>query len=276
MAEAKDAPRDVRHAVARRIGQLHLKIERQDQPDAVVETEACLRTKKVAKAAPAAPVAPSAPAGAAAMPPAAPGAPPAAPGAPSAPSAPSAASAPSATDAAVAASVTPSDPATRGAVVELQLQPGDSWRGQFQLGFDFGRVTAGLGLELYQKSETVTQGSAEDSSTSTALLVIPGVRVDLAESADGRVQAFGSFDLGVGTVFADSPPGTDVSTLLVNWRLGPGLRYWFHRQLAIGGVVGIGGDHVRVTTTDTKTDASSTHSTSTIATFATLSLLGRF
>ena len=63
---------------------------------------------------------------------------------------------------------------------------------------------------------------------------------------------------------------------VITWRVGPGLRYWFHPQLAVGALVGIGGDHVRQTSTDLLSDVATEHDTNTISTFSTVELIGRF
>jgi hypothetical protein len=68
------------------------------------------------------------------------------------------------------------------------------------------------------------------------LFVSFGVRVILARTPDQRVEFFGQLDLGIGRLFQDAtlPPGVYVlEGFLLVPAIGPGVRYWFHPQVAI-------------------------------------------
>jgi len=160
--------------------------------------------------------------------------------------------------------------------LELQLVPGANWHGSFQLGRRFGDVTLGVGLDVAQSSDSADDGTDSASRSATAVMVTPGARIPLVRSADQRVEGFAALDVGVGTVFAEEPAGMDVSTLLVSWRIGPGVRYWLHRQLAVGGTVGVGAAHVIQTITESASGMSVDHIHSDMATSGALQLVALF
>jgi hypothetical protein len=118
--------------------------------------------------------------------------------------------------------------------------------GGFFAGYKIGRVIFGVGLNLsrFADSRSVTNTTVGEADTS--FLFVPGVQVAIVRSADKRVELYGEFDLGLGTsIHTEDPAPTnepDRTVFLLNYRLGPGVRFWLHPQFAINMLVGVAGD----------------------------------
>jgi hypothetical protein len=110
-------------------------------------------------------------------------------------------------------------------------------------------------------------GTGVASTSNTRFLFVPGVRFTLVSSADQRVDLFGEADLGIGHYFTDS----DTGNVLIRYQLGPGLRLWFHPQMAFGALVGVRGDFGIFDHGPNNSDSSGM-----TAVFANFSLLGVF
>ncbi len=87
----------------------------------------------------------------------------------------------------------------------------------FGLGFDFTSYDAGGGGQIVMRW-------------------VPGVRVAIVRSSDERVELFGQFDFSVGHDF-----GSPQKNEIIGADLGPGVRYWVHRQFAFSAVSGWNG-----------------------------------
>jgi hypothetical protein len=152
-------------------------------------------------------------------------------------------------------------------------------QGGFMLGYKISRVTVGLGLELTR----VAVGSggtnmSDTSSADTAFELVPGVRVAIFRSPEKRVEMYGALDIGLGTTAHEQSTGGNATpssrTLLVTYRIGPGVRFWAHPQFALGGLVGVEGDFVFQRMGDT--GMTMTTSTGLTSIFGQLQLLGVF
>ena len=145
-------------------------------------------------------------------------------------------------------------------------------------GYKISRVIVGMGFDLQRVASGTSGGGGNDTSQAdTSILFAPGIRVAILRSAENRVEMFGQFDLGLGTtVHEESPSGNqpDRSVFLLNYHLGPGIRFWAHPQFAIGALTGIEGDFTfiseKVGTVTTRTSSGVT------SFFAALQLTGVF
>ena len=129
-------------------------------------------------------------------------------------------------------------------VPQLSLDLGIVQGGLFA-GYKVGRFIFGLGFDIERVAKEQTIG-ATVSSSSTAVLFLPGVRVALLRSADLKVELFGQFDIGYGHTFSDPGPSAPATSNTSNHRLvyqvGPGLRYWLHPQFAFSATAALRGD----------------------------------
>ncbi len=265
MAEAKKAPNGLRQSVGPRIAELVLELKRQGQSGSEVKTVACgdqvtieakysgPRPKPFVKPSPAPATASADEAGATAG-----------------------GEATSASEESDEGETYDAEDPKAGVLLELQLLPGSEWRGGFFIGASFARFALGVGLEAYELPLPGGAPNADDTAP-TAVLLTPGVRIRMAQSSDAKIECLAAFNLGLGTTFGgEDPAGTEISTLLINWRLGPVLRYWLHSQLAVALWVGMGAEHVRLSITQSQSGAQADHNYSDVATFGALQLIGRF
>ncbi|HEY3352421.1 MAG TPA: hypothetical protein VGQ83_04165 [Polyangia bacterium] len=147
--------------------------------------------------------------------------------------------------------------------------------GGFFAGAKIGRLIIGGGID-YQRIASggsvngVDICSAPDNQcSSTRLLFVPGVRFSFLRSADERVDLYGQLDIGLGLL---SPADeTEKNFFLVRYQVGPGLRLWFHPQMAFGAVVGVRGDFA-----SHDTGVNSSESTGFTSIFAQFNLMGVF
>jgi hypothetical protein len=266
MTEAKKAPSGLRQSIGPRIAELSLELKRRGLAGSPAKTVACgdevaleaqysgRRPKTIVKPSPA-----PTPVTAAAE------------GTP--PGAQEASEAGDATD----EGETPDaqDPKA-GVLLELELLPGSDWRGSLLIGASFGKLALGVGLEAYELP-LATGAEIDASAVPTAVLIMPGVRLRMAESDDGKIECLAAFDLGLGTTLGgEDPAGVDLSTFLINWRVGPALRYWLNSQFALAVRVGIGAEHVRLTATQDAGGGKAERNYSDVGTFGALQVIGRF
>jgi hypothetical protein len=109
------------------------------------------------------------------------------------------------------------------------------------VGYRGSAFSAGLGLEIARVAQSASSGSVEMSSSTTAFLVVPGVRVRLARTAEGDTELLAAFDAGIGTtVTSDDDPDDDpASPVRLHFQLGLSPRHWFTRSFAIGAAIGL-------------------------------------
>jgi hypothetical protein len=155
--------------------------------------------------------------------------------------------------------------------------------GGFFAGYKIDRFIFGLGFDLGRVASNNSSPGSDTSQAETSFFFVPGVRVAIFRSQDQRVDLFGQFDLGLGTVVNEESPkptGTqpDVTRFRLNYNIGPGVRFWAHPSFAIGALVGVHGDYAyNKTTVTVGTVSQSTSTSSTItAIFAAIQLMGVF
>ncbi|MGC4118462.1 MAG: hypothetical protein QM765_28685 [Myxococcales bacterium] len=110
-------------------------------------------------------------------------------------------------------------------------------QGGFFAGFKSGRVVLGLGIDLARYS---LQFDGSSTSATTRLTFTPTLQVATLRSRDLRVELYLEAGLGLGHLFTDGRP--DYGNVEIGYRVGPGLRYWIHPQLAISSLVALTGD----------------------------------
>lgn len=101
-------------------------------------------------------------------------------------------------------------------------------------GAKLGRLVLGLGVAFSRVHQAMMGGA--DSST-TALVLLPGVRYAFVQSSDHRVELFGELDVGLGHTFTDP----DRNNIVLRYIVGPGVRFWVHPQFAFAALTGIDG-----------------------------------
>ena len=139
--------------------------------------------------------------------------------------------------------------------------------GGFFAGAKIRRVIVGAGLDIQRAASGSEIGGVSTSQSDTSLIFMPGVRVAIVRSADERVELYGEFDFGLGHIFTDSDDGN----IRFLYQIGPGLRLWFHPQLALGAFMGLRGDFL---SRDTGGDSSTSWGLTSI--FASFNFLGVF
>jgi len=97
--------------------------------------------------------------------------------------------------------------------------------GGFFAGYKLDRLMLGLG---YNFTSYDAGGGAQ-----IVMTWAPGVRFDLLQTDDKRVDLFLQFDFGVGHDF-----GSNQSNEIFSPDLGLGVRYWVHKQFAFSAVSG--------------------------------------
>ena len=150
-----------------------------------------------------------------------------------------------------------------------------SLQGGFLLGAKINRVIFGIGFDLERVATGSTpQGGTTSSTATTDIMFTPGVRIAIVRSADQRVELFGQFDLGFGTTVTEQ--NTNTSYFHLSYDIGPGLRFWAHRQFAVGAVTGLRGEFEFDTIKGNGGAGQSSTSSGLTAVFASLQLTGVF
>jgi hypothetical protein len=156
------------------------------------------------------------------------------------------------------------------------------FQGGIFAGYKVDRFIFGLGFDLGRVANTTSMTNTPDTGmATTAFFFAPGIRVAILRSHDQRVELFGQFDLGLGTVTTETNPSPmgpqpDTTRFRLYYNLGPGVRFWPHPQFAIGTVVGVHGDFAYDKTTDPNNTVFMSTSTTTTTIFAAFQLLGVF
>ncbi len=146
-------------------------------------------------------------------------------------------------------------------------------QGGFFAGAKLDRVVFGMGFGLTRFATGMSSTNGPSTSTAeTAIMFLPGVRVAIVRSRDQRVELFGQFDLGFGTVLNDQASNT--STFRFSYDVGPGVRFWVHPQFAVGAVTGVQGQFDYVSTTNNNVTVKNSDGLTSI--FAAIQLMGVF
>jgi hypothetical protein len=149
-------------------------------------------------------------------------------------------------------------------------------------GFKIDRFIVGLGFDLARVANTTSMtGAADMGMATTAFFFTPGIRVAIVRSRDQKVELFGQFDLGLGTVTNETNPSPmgpqpDTTRFRLFYNIGPGVRFWAHPQFSIGTVVGVHGNFAYDKTTDPNNTVFMSTSTTVTSIFAALQLMGVF
>ncbi len=104
--------------------------------------------------------------------------------------------------------------------------PGAGLQWNLLLGYKICRFTIGVNLDLLVFSP------AGSPNATTSVQVAPEAQVALAQSSDHKAQLVGVLRLGL---------GSSGGFLRLGAMLGPGLRYWLHRHIAVHSIVGLDG-----------------------------------
>jgi hypothetical protein len=105
-------------------------------------------------------------------------------------------------------------------------------------GYQLARISFGVGLELARSSSHAdVQGGGESGESAITYLILPGARVTLGRSHDGRAEVIGLVDIGWGeSTFSteDQFNTQDVTYDRFRFQIGPGLRYWPAQSVGFG------------------------------------------
>ena len=145
-------------------------------------------------------------------------------------------------------------------------------------GYKVGRIVFGVGIDLFRVSQNIGSGADSRSQSATIVSFEPGVRVSLLSSSDQRVELYGEFGFGIGHQFSDqTPPPPNQpsnSNYLIQYQVGPGLRYWLHPSFAMGLLAALRGSFFSSTDTQGGTTQTSTLGVTNIG--AQLQVIGVF
>jgi hypothetical protein len=101
-------------------------------------------------------------------------------------------------------------------------------------------LTYGVGFEFGRVGQSSDSGSTSSGSSATSVLVMPGIRVPIAQVADGRTELLGQVDAGYGASWTSSDAGMDPPSVQhLRAQLGLGLRHWVTPAFAIGATSGL-------------------------------------
>ena len=147
------------------------------------------------------------------------------------------------------------------------------------LGYRGPGVTIGVALDYSNVDATQSQsGQADNEATTSSYLIMPGIRVPVVRSTDGRSELLLQLDAGYGKISQHTtnpnpdPPDTGHTRL----QIGPALRCWINSTFAVGATVGIRYDRL---SQDNDTTQGLPPGSSTIATtglFTSLQFTGVF
>ncbi|HUQ02003.1 MAG TPA: hypothetical protein VM261_05870 [Kofleriaceae bacterium] len=119
-------------------------------------------------------------------------------------------------------------------------------RGALFAGYQLRRWSFGVGLELARTTVSTDDDSTSDDAVQSTFGILPGARVSIGRSRDGRAELLGVFDLGLGeSRFVQNNGGEDLVYERFRLQLGPGVRYWLASAFALGATAVIRHDRWR-------------------------------
>lgn len=135
-----------------------------------------------------------------------------------------------------------------------------SFGGNLTLGYKVGGAILSIGFDFIAfsrstdyKSSDASLGTSNSKRSYSEWMIGPDVQFTVVHSADKRAELYGLISLGFGTWSTDSESSDDPSfpptaaseeeNFNFRWRIAPGVRYWMHRNIAVGLAVGVLGDH---------------------------------
>jgi hypothetical protein len=159
--------------------------------------------------------------------------------------------------------------------------------GNLTLGYKTGGAILSVGFDFTAFSRStdytstdVSVGAYSSKRSYSEWMIGPDVQFTVVHSADKRAELYGLISLGFGTWSEESQstpdpsfpstPKADEKNFNFRWRVAPGVRYWMHRNIAVGLAVGVLGDHRFYEDDDTK------RTQSIFTPFAQLGLMGVF
>lgn len=110
-------------------------------------------------------------------------------------------------------------------------------RGAIFAGYQHRRWSFVVGLELARQTWEPDETSGSSPIAHTTYFLVPGLRVALGRSGDGRAEVIAIFDLGLGESSRATDNGIDDDELTIDrlkLQVGPGVRYWFGSSFALG------------------------------------------
>jgi len=116
----------------------------------------------------------------------------------------------------------------------LELSTGGLSGGALGIGGGIRSMAVGVGVDYWYTSLASEEGSAYGMKhTQSTLAIGPWLRVELLRTQDDRVALFGALDIQYGRQLRSSE-NERASADGIILRLGPGIRYWATRWLALG------------------------------------------
>jgi hypothetical protein len=158
---------------------------------------------------------------------------------------------------AAASAPTPTPGHEIGGLVELRFGSGGGLeltpdqtpvpRGTIFAGVQLARVALVVGFELGRRTYENDFSGTTTANTVTTYYVLPGIRVTVGRSSDGRTELLGLAELGFGeTAFDyDDMFTSDFSQGRFRFELGAGLRHWLGSSFAIGAATTLRHERVR-------------------------------
>jgi len=108
------------------------------------------------------------------------------------------------------------------------------------LGYRMAGATLGLGLDFGRTSSSSSGGGTSTDSSSTTFLVMPGLRLPITHSADGRTELLARIDAGYGTLSSSASGSMDIPSVgHFRAQAAPAVRYWVARSFGVGASVGL-------------------------------------
>ena len=144
------------------------------------------------------------------------------------------------------------------------------------IGYRLPGATLGVGLDFERAAQSTELSGASMDASTTSFLILPGVRLPLAHSTDGRTELLGRVDAGYGQQSSSNNQSSGDAPAIQHIRLqaAPALRFWVSRSFAVGAAVGVRYDWLNQ---DTSVNGmQSGNGASTLALFSSFYLVGVF
>jgi hypothetical protein len=111
-------------------------------------------------------------------------------------------------------------------------------------GYKLGRFLFGLGLDF--SNLTTAPPAPAQSASASSFLIGPEISAAIVRSGDNRVELVGDLALHFGHLFVPTGPNPlnlpTASNFLLNYQVGPGVRFWAHKHFALQALTGFAGE----------------------------------
>jgi hypothetical protein len=157
--------------------------------------------------------------------------------------------------------------------------PAPEPQGALFAGYQHRRWSFVLGLELARRNWDPDENTGAVGLSETTFFLVPGVRVALGRSTDGRAEAIAIFDLALGEssfVSDNDVESDDISIDRLKLQVGPGVRYWFGSSFALGASALIRHSRAQRVIEDQFSGVDSVSDSSTTDLATSISILGLF